>query len=40
MAGHAVAAEVQYAQGLTDLTRSTEVKRQTRGIETLFAFYW
>ncbi len=40
VAGHSVAAEVQYTHGLTDLTRSTELTRQTRGIETLFAIYW
>ncbi len=39
-AGHALAAEVQYTNGLTDLTRSIEVKRQTRGIETLLTAYW
>jgi len=40
VAGHAVAAGVQYTHGLTDLTRSPELKRQTRAIETLLAIYW
>jgi len=40
VAGHAVAAGVQYTHGLTDLTRSPEIERQTRAIETLFTIYW
>jgi len=40
VAGHAVTAGVQYTHGLTDLTRSPELERQTRAIETLFAIYW
>ena len=40
LAGHRAIAQVRYTQGLIDIMKSDEVKRTTRGIETLLGISW
>ncbi|HVP14374.1 MAG TPA: porin family protein [Terriglobales bacterium] len=38
--GHAAILEARYARGLTDVARSDQLDRQTRGYEALLGFLW